>query len=58
MLISLIVVLILCALALWAVEQFPLDATLVKIIRVVVIVFAVLYILQAFGLFHFPVGLR
>ena len=58
MLISLIVVLILCGLALWALGQFPIDATIARIIKVVIVVVAVLYVLQAFGLFHLPVSLR
>ena len=58
MLISLLVVLVLLGLLLWALEQFPLDATIKTIIKVVAVVFAVLYCLSAFGLFHFPVGLR
>ena len=58
MLVSLLVVLILCGLALWALGQFPIDPTIAKIIRVVIIVFAVLYILSAFGLFHFPAALK
>ena len=48
-LISIVVVLILCALALWVIDQFPLDATIKKIIRVVVIVFVVLWLLSALG---------
>ena len=52
MLISLLVVLVLCGLALWALGQFPIDATIAKIIKVVIVVAAVLYILQAFGLWH------
>ncbi len=57
-LITVIVILILGALALWAIEQFPLDATLVKLIRVVIVVAAVLFILQAFGLLRGVPGLR
>ncbi len=58
MLISLIVVLVLLGLALWVLGQIPLDATIARIIRVVIIVFAVLYCLSAFGLFHFPAALH
>jgi uncharacterized membrane protein YvlD (DUF360 family) len=47
MLVSIIVVLILAGLALWAIGQFPLDATIARIIRVVVIVAVVLYVLSA-----------
>lgn len=49
-LISILVVLVIAGLVLWAVAQFPLDATIVKIIRVVVVVFVILWLLQAFGL--------
>lgn len=48
--VGLIVVLVLLGLFLWAVHQFPLDPTIQKIIQVVVIVLAVLYILSGFGL--------
>jgi uncharacterized membrane protein len=50
MLVSLIVVLIVLGLVLWGVSQLPLDPTIVKLIYVVVIIFAVLYLLKAFGL--------
>ena len=53
MLVSLIVVLVLCGLVLWAVGQFPLDPTIQRIIRVVVIVVAVLYVLDALTGRHF-----
>ncbi len=49
-LISILVVLVIAGLLLWAVSQFPLDATIVRIIRVVVVVFVVLWLLQGFGL--------
>lgn len=44
----LILALVIAALILWAITQFPLDATLVKLIRVVVIVVCVLYIIVFF----------
>jgi len=50
MLISLVVVLIVLGLVLWGVQQLPLDATIKRLIYVVVIIFAVLYLLKAFGL--------
>jgi cytochrome b subunit of formate dehydrogenase len=48
MLISLVIALVVAGLILWAIEQFPLDPTIVRIIRVVVIVAVVLYCLTAF----------
>jgi hypothetical protein len=54
MLISLLVPLVLAGLILWAITQFPLDATIVRIIRVVVIVAVVLWLLGVF--FGFPAG--
>jgi type IV secretory pathway TrbL component len=51
-LIPVLVVLVIAGLVLWAVAQFPLDATMVRIIRVVVVVAVVLWLLQAFGLLH------
>jgi hypothetical protein len=49
-LISIIVALVLVGLALWVVGQIPMDATVARILRVVVIVALVLWLLQAFGL--------
>ncbi len=46
MLISIIVALVLAGLILWAITQFPLDATIVKLIRVVVVVAVVLWLLN------------
>jgi hypothetical protein len=56
MLVSIIVALVLANLILWAVSQFPLDATIVKLIRVVVVVACVLFILHHFV--DMPRGLR
>jgi uncharacterized membrane protein YvlD (DUF360 family) len=55
--ISLLIVLVLLGLALWVVEQLPLDPTIVRIIRVVAIVAAVLYVLSALTGRHFLPGL-
>ena len=49
-LISLLVVLILVGFALWLVQQIPIDATIKRIIQGVVILFIVLWLLQAVGL--------
>lgn len=46
-LIPIIVTLVIAGLILWAITQFPLDATIVRLIRVVVVVVAVLYLLNA-----------
>lgn len=48
MLISIVVTLIVAGLLLWVVSQIPMDPTIARIIRVVVIVFVVLYLLQIF----------
>jgi len=45
-LLSLVVTLIVVGLLLWAVEQLPLDATIKRLIHVVAIVFAVLWLLH------------
>lgn len=47
-LISLVIVLIVVGLLLWLVSMLPLDATIQKIIRVVVIICIVLYLIQVF----------
>lgn len=55
MLISVIIALVIAGLVLWALGQFPLDPTIARIIRVVVIVAVVLYVLGAFtGHTFFP----
>lgn len=46
-LIPVIIALVIAGLILWAISQFPLDPTIVKLIRVVVVVIAVLYVLSA-----------
>lgn len=43
-LLQLVVVLIICGLLLWIVQQIPMDAAISRIIRVVVIVFVVLWL--------------
>jgi len=48
MLIQLVVALVICGLLLWVVSQIPMDPTIARIIRVVVIAFVVLYLLQIF----------
>jgi hypothetical protein len=45
-LVPILVALIIAGLILWAITQFPLDATIVKLIRVVVVVVAVLYVID------------
>jgi uncharacterized membrane protein YwzB len=59
-LVGLVVTLLVIGLLLWALEQLPIDATIKKIIWVLVIVFAVLYALQGLGLIGsvFDVRLR
>jgi len=58
---GLIVVLVLLALGLWILGQFPLDATIMRIIRVIIIVIAVILAMNflialLFGvtIFHSP----
>ncbi len=49
-LIHIIVVLLVCGLILWAVEQFPLDPMFRNLIRVVAVVGACLWLLNVAGL--------
>ena len=56
--ISIIVAIALVGLFLWAIGQLPLDATIAKILRVVVIVALVLWLLSAFGLMPNIAGIR
>lgn len=49
-LISILVVLLVVGVLLWAVRQFPIDPTVMRIIYVVVVLALVIWLLQAFGL--------
>jgi uncharacterized membrane protein len=49
MLISLLITLILVGVALYLIGLIPMDPTIAKVIRVVVIVVALLYVLSCFG---------
>lgn len=44
--ISILVLLIVVGVGLWAVEQFPMDETIRRIVRVLVIVLVVLYLVN------------
>lgn len=48
MLISIIIALVILGIGLYLLNLIPMDATIKQIIRVVVILFAVLYVLSAF----------
>ena len=50
-LLSILIVLVIAGLILWAIGQFPLDATIAKLIKVVVVVVVCIYLL------YFLVGL-
>ena len=54
--INLIVVLVITGLALWLINKYiPMQATLKKILNVVVVVVIILYLLAAFGIIgNFP----
>jgi hypothetical protein len=49
-LVSLIVILIVVGLLLWAITQLPLDPMITHIIRILIVLFVILWLLQAFGL--------
>jgi hypothetical protein len=51
MLISLVVTLIIVGLLLWLVGMLPIDPAIKQIIRVIVIIFVVLWLVNALGLF-------
>lgn len=52
MLISLIVTLIIVGVALYLVTLIPMDPVIQKVIRVVVLLVALLYVLQMLGIWH------
>lgn len=51
-LIALIIVLVVLGVGLYLVQLVPMDATIRRIIQVVVILFVILWLLQKFGLFR------
>jgi hypothetical protein len=58
-LIQLVIVLVVLGVILWAINTYiPMNATVKKIINVVVILVAVLYVLTAFGVLGSLSGLR
>lgn len=58
-LISLIVVLLLVGLALWAINELPfIDGRMKVIIRILIVVFVVLWLLSGFGLLDVGPTLR
>ncbi len=50
MLVSLVVTLIVVGLLLYLIGLIPMDPTIAKLIRIVVIIFAVLYVIESLGL--------
>jgi hypothetical protein len=52
MLISLIVTLVIVGVCLYIVTLIPMDAVIQKVIRVVVLLVALLYVLQILGIWH------
>ncbi len=58
-LIQLVIVLVVLGVILWAINTYiPMNATIKKILNVVVILVAVLYVLSAFGVLGSLSGLR
>lgn len=45
LLVQIVIGLVIVGVVLWALTQFPIDATIAKLIRVVIVVFAVIYLL-------------
>jgi type IV secretory pathway TrbL component len=58
-LIQLVIVLVVLGVLLWAINTYiPMDATIKKILNVVVVLVAVLFILSAFGILGSLSGIR
>lgn len=57
MLISLIVTLVIVGVALYLITLIPMDAVIQKVIRVVVLLVALLYVLQILGIWHSAIPL-
>lgn len=52
-LLSLVLVIIVCGVLLWAVNQYvPMDGAIKHILNIVVIICLVIYVMSAFGLFN------
>jgi len=56
--VSILVLLLVLGVCLYLVELIPMDGTIKQIIRVVAILFAVLYLLQVLGIWHGIPALR
>lgn len=54
MLVTVLLTLLIVGVVLYLVTLIPMDATIAQVIRVVVILAAILYVLQAFGLVGGP----
>lgn len=54
MLITLLVLLVICGVLLWAVPQLPIDPTIAQVIRVVIVVAVVLYAVRLLAPGHVP----
>jgi len=55
-LVSLIVVLVVLGLVMWAINSFiPMEANIKRVLNIAVVIFLVIWLLQAFGLFG-PLG--
>lgn len=54
--ISLLLVLVICGVCLYLLERFvPMDSAIVIVIRVVVVLFLILFLLRAFGVADFQI---
>ncbi len=51
--ISLLITLIFIGVVLYLITLIPMDATILRIIQIVVILAVVLWLLQSFGVYHF-----
>lgn len=52
---ELLLALVLVGVGLYLLQQIPMDPTIKTVIRVVVILFVILYVVRAFGLLDVPV---
>lgn len=56
--ISVLILLVVLGVALYLITLIPMDARIAQVIRVLAILFAVLYALQLLGVWHGPPALR
>jgi hypothetical protein len=57
--ITILITLVICGVCLWLLETYvPLDPAIKTVIRVVVVLFLIIFLLNMFGIVHIPMNLK